>query len=80
MRKRKEQMLGTLDPHAIVRKKNGPKYFGISERHLDDAIASGAVPRPLQLLPGGYACGWLGSTIIAWQRELVARNSKARAA
>ena len=61
-----------LDPNQIVRKGQGPKYFGLRPTALDDAIKAKLIPAPFVLIEGGHAKGWLGSQIIEWQAQRVA--------
>jgi predicted DNA-binding transcriptional regulator AlpA len=66
-----------LGPNEIIRKHDGPLYFGLQRTALDKAIADGAIPRPMALTPGGRARGWLGAAIIEWQQRLVEANGHA---
>ena len=69
----------SIDPNAIIRRVDGPKFFGFGLTQLDKKIASGDIPEPVVLSEGGRARGWLGSQIIEYQQKLFAR-AKAKAA
>lgn len=66
----KHAEVGELRPNEIVRRSNGPKYFGYSLTIIDEKIKSGEIPEPMQL--GERARGWLGSQIIDWQQKRLA--------
>ena len=53
----------------IVRRAEGPKYFGLSPNALDQAIKDGKVPRPFPLVDGGRALGWTVQQIVDHQRQ-----------
>jgi hypothetical protein len=61
-----------LHPQQIVRKSDGPKYFGLKRSQLEEAIKNHLVPAPFPLTEGGRARGWLGQQIIDHQRRLIA--------
>ena len=42
-----------LDPNEIIRREDGPKYFGLKRSQLDEQIKRGAIPRPFPLVEGG---------------------------
>lgn len=53
-----------LDPHQIIRRCDGEKYFGYKHAMLDDKIKSGEVPAPMALSEKGRATGWTGQMIL----------------
>ena len=69
-----------LDPRQIVRKGQGPKYFGLRPTALDEAIKAKRIPAPFVLIEGGHATGWLGSQIIEWQAQRLAAGKRSEAA
>jgi predicted DNA-binding transcriptional regulator AlpA len=69
----------SLDPNAIIRRIDGPKFFGFGQTQIDKKIASGDIPKPVVLSEGGRASGWLGSQIIEHQQQLLARATKVKA-
>jgi predicted DNA-binding transcriptional regulator AlpA len=66
-----------LHPRQIVRKADGPKYFGLKRSQLEAAIKNRLVPQPFALTEGGRARGWLGQQIIEHQRRLMAACEQA---
>jgi prophage regulatory protein len=61
---------------AEVRQKTG-----LCRAHVHSLAAQGRFPKPLKLVPGGRASGWLLSEINAWIAERAAeRDSGPRAA
>lgn len=69
-----------LGPNEIVRKGDGPKYFGLKPTALDKAIKEKRVPAPFVLTDGGYARGWLGRQIIEWQAQRIVAAKRSQAA
>jgi predicted DNA-binding transcriptional regulator AlpA len=65
----KEKFVEKLSPNQIIRKRDGEKYFGYKHTQLDAKIKAGEIPAPIKI--GTRACGWLGSQIIEWQRQLI---------
>lgn len=61
-----------LDPDAIIRRDQGPKYFGLKRTQLDEGIRRGVIPRPFVLIEGGRATGWTGRQIIEHRRRMIA--------
>jgi hypothetical protein len=53
-----------LDPHEIVRKGNGKRYFGLGPTQLEEGIKKGEIPAPFDLTDSGRAKGWTGQQII----------------
>jgi hypothetical protein len=62
-----------LDPHQIVRKSEGRKYFGFVKSTLNEKIKRGEIPPTFPLSDSGRAQGWTGEQIIAHHK---ARMSK----
>ncbi len=62
---------GHLDPHQIVRRKDGPKYFGYKHAALEEKIRSGDIPMPITLSEKGRATGWTGQQIIDHQTKML---------
>ena len=44
----KHAEVGELRPNEIVRRSNGPKYFGYSLTIIDEKIKSGEIPEPMR--------------------------------
>jgi predicted DNA-binding transcriptional regulator AlpA len=63
--------LPPLSPNEIVRWVDGPRYFGSQHTQMQLFIKLGEIPEPMVLC--GRARGWLGSTIIEWQRKRAAK-------
>lgn len=63
-----------LDPNQIVRKGEGPKYFGLKSTALDDAIKAELIPAPFALTEGGRAKGWTGRQIIDHHNARIAAS------
>jgi predicted DNA-binding transcriptional regulator AlpA len=61
-----------LDPDQIVRRAQGPRYFGLKKSQLAEAIKDGKIPAPFPLVEGGRATGWLGRQIIAHHHRRIA--------
>jgi hypothetical protein len=59
--------LPPLSPDEIVRWIDGPRYFGVQHTNMQMFIRLGEIPEPMVLC--GRARGWLGSTILEWQRK-----------
>jgi hypothetical protein len=55
---------GDIYPYQVIRKKDGPAYFGFGHAQLDEQIRVGAVPAPIPLSATGRAKGWTGQQII----------------
>jgi predicted DNA-binding transcriptional regulator AlpA len=64
-------------PYRIIRKHEGPKYFGLGPTALEEEIAAGHIPPPLTLSAGGRAKGWLGSQILAHHERLAQQEDNA---
>lgn len=56
--------LPPLDPHQIVRRCDGTKYFGFKHSALELKIRDGEIPLPIPLSEKGRATGWTGQQII----------------
>jgi predicted DNA-binding transcriptional regulator AlpA len=65
-----------LDPHQIVRKGEGKKYFGFGPTQLDEKIKKHEIPAPIPLSNSGRAVGWTGAMIIEHHRQLAAAAAK----
>jgi predicted DNA-binding transcriptional regulator AlpA len=65
-----------LHPRQIVRKTEGPRYFGLGRSQIDEAIKSGKIPRPFPLVDGGKAQGWTGQQILDHQAKRIAATDK----
>ena len=63
-----------IHPNAIIRLKDGPTYFGLSDAQIQSKIKSGEIPAPVALSQTGRAKGWLGRQIIEHQARLMART------
>ncbi len=63
-----------IHPNQIVRLKDGPRYFGLSENRIYEKIKAGEIPAPMSLSATGRARGWLGSQILEYQARLQRRN------
>jgi predicted DNA-binding transcriptional regulator AlpA len=61
--------LPPLHPNEIVRKSQGPRYFGLKKSQLKEAIQKGLIEPPFPLVEGGRATGWTGQTIIDHQQR-----------
>jgi predicted DNA-binding transcriptional regulator AlpA len=66
-------LLTTLNPDFFYRKSDAWAYFGYRPTQLDEKIKLGEIPRPIDLSDTGRAIGWFGRTILAWQRDRVAK-------
>jgi hypothetical protein len=64
-----------LHPNEIVRKCDGPKYFGYGHTEIDAKIKSGEIEAPIALSESGRAKGWTGQQIINHQQRLFSRKS-----
>lgn len=54
---------------------------GLCRSHIHALAAQGKFPKPVKLVPGGRASGWLDSEILAWVAKRAAeRDSDPRAA
>jgi predicted DNA-binding transcriptional regulator AlpA len=65
----KKVEVGELRPNEIVRRHQGPRYFGFGLTVIDEKIKSGEIPSPMKL--GERARGWTGQQIIDWQRARI---------
>jgi hypothetical protein len=71
----------TIAPNEIIRRSDGRRWFGLRDTQIDDAIAGGKIPRPMKLIDGGRAAGWLGIHVIEFQvGRLIAAARAAKAA
>jgi predicted DNA-binding transcriptional regulator AlpA len=68
----KEEVRGGLDPHQIIRRSEGRKYFGLGPTQIDEKIKKGEIPKPIALSDSGRATGWTGRQIIEHQARLLA--------
>src|SRR5262249_40223572 len=60
-----------LDNNVVVRKSDAEKYFGLKSTAIDDAIASGFIPRPYPLGGGdSRAVVWFGHQINEFQQKV----------
>ncbi len=59
-----------LTPNEIIRKSDAGPYFGVRTTQLEERIKKGEIPKPMKLSKSGRAVGWLGKTILDWQRKL----------
>jgi predicted DNA-binding transcriptional regulator AlpA len=71
-----ERIRETLDPHQIIRRREGRKYFGLGLTQIDEKIKKGEIPKPIALSDSGRATGWTGRQIIEHQARLVAAAAK----
>jgi predicted DNA-binding transcriptional regulator AlpA len=71
--------MSEIDPHEIIRRKDGQKYFGFSDNMIDTKIKTGEIPAPMALSANGRAKGWLGSQIIEHHAR-IRRNNEPTAA
>jgi hypothetical protein len=64
-----------INPAWIYRKsdENTRRILGLGPTQIDEEIAKGNLPPPMELTPSGKAKGWLGSVLIQIQRERLAR-------
>jgi predicted DNA-binding transcriptional regulator AlpA len=60
--------LPPLSPNEVVRWIDGPRYFGFQHTQMQLYIKTGEIPKPIALC-GPRSKGWLGETILAWQRK-----------
>jgi predicted DNA-binding transcriptional regulator AlpA len=70
-------MSAEIHPNQIIRRKDGPKFFGLSENQIDTKIRLGEIPKPMALSATGRARGWLGSVVLEYQAQLQRRNRTA---
>jgi predicted DNA-binding transcriptional regulator AlpA len=68
--------LGELHRNQIVRKKDGPKYFGLSNAGIDLAVKANKLPAPFSVLEGGRAMAWTGGQILDYHAERIAAVGK----
>lgn len=61
-----------LEPHQIIRKHEGAKYFGFKITALNKKIQEGEIPAPVPLSDTGRAMGWFGHQVISHQQKLLA--------
>jgi predicted DNA-binding transcriptional regulator AlpA len=61
-----------LDPNIIVRRKDGPKIFGIGHTQIDKKIKLGELPAPVLLFATGRASAWTGKMINEHRRKMAA--------
>jgi predicted DNA-binding transcriptional regulator AlpA len=66
-----------IHPNEIVRVKDGPRFFGLSDTQIETKIKKGEIPAPMSLSASGRAKGWLGSQILDYQAQLQRRNQTA---
>src|SRR5262249_12008576 len=71
-----------INPAWIYRKTDPEtrRILGLKPTQIDEEIAKGNLPPPLELTPAGKAKGWLGETLIQIQRERLARAAAKQAA
>jgi predicted DNA-binding transcriptional regulator AlpA len=72
MTERRAAVAGTaqgLHPRQIIRKVEGPKFFGLGASQIDQAIKDGKIPRPFPLIDGGRALGWTLQQVIDHQAK-----------
>jgi hypothetical protein len=55
---------------VIVRKVDGPKYFGLQHTALDEAIENGEIEKPFALTANGRARGWFGWQINKHHKQI----------
>lgn len=60
----KEKTTSAIDPHQIIRRRDGEKYFGLKHAAIEMKIQSGDLPMPIPLSENGRATGWTGQQII----------------
>ena len=75
--------LSELSRDQIVRKKDGPFYFGYQPSAQETLIEAGELPLPFPLSANGRAQAWLGGQIIdhiARMRQLAAERAEAKRA
>ena len=65
-----------LHPNEIVRKCDGPKYFGLGHTQIEEKIKSGEIEPPMALSDSGRAKGWTGEQIIRHQQRRLSRIRK----
>jgi predicted DNA-binding transcriptional regulator AlpA len=58
-----------LHPNEIVRRSEGPKFFGYSSSQIDELIRKRKLPKPFKLVPGGRAAAWTGQQVIDYQES-----------
>jgi predicted DNA-binding transcriptional regulator AlpA len=68
-----------IHPNQIIRVKDGPLYFGLSDSQIEFRIKAGDIPAPMALSTTGRAKGWLGSQILEYQARLMARHNQTAA-
>lgn len=71
-----------INPAWIYRKTDPGtlRIIGLKATAIDEEIAKGNLPPPMDLTPAGKAKGWLGATLIKIQRERLARAAAKQAA
>lgn len=72
MAEKETSELRPLHPNEIVRKCDGPKYFGYGHTEIDAKIKSGEIEAPIALSDRGRAKGWTGQQIIDHQQKRLA--------
>jgi len=63
-----------INPSWIYRKtaEETRRSLGLKPTQIDEAIAKGTLPPPVEVVPGGKAKGWLGQTLFELQRQRLA--------
>ncbi len=83
------RLIGTTPPNpvqiipgdSVLRFDEVRQKTGLCRAHVHALAAQGRFPKPLKLVPGGRASGWLCSEINQWIADRVAeRDSGPRAA
>jgi len=55
-----------MTQNRIVRPAEARERLGISRSKFASMVAHGQFPKPFKILPGGRACGWLETDVMAW--------------
>jgi len=76
----KENPPETIPGDCILRFGEVRKKTGLCRAHVHALAAQGRFPKPLKLVPGGRASGWLCSEINEWIADRVAARDSGSAA
>ena len=63
--------VAAINPDWFYRRSDGPKFFGLGEGAMAEAIAKKKIPAPIKAVEGGSAVGWFGSQILEWKRQRI---------
>jgi predicted DNA-binding transcriptional regulator AlpA len=62
--------------NLMIRKREAPRYVGLRQTQIDEAIKAQEFPEPIVLREGGRAVGFLEDELVSYQEYRRAKRDK----